>query len=241
VTLWLRNVQNLPAEDDEIAAGDATGTAGTYEEALVYRPESDRTYHRTAVLHAHYDGQRRIAKAARGSLSFDWTAGEFCTVQFSLMGLYESPDNVAIPSAEFDDRQPPIGQSAGLRLGAYPTDIGTIEKLSFDLASDIQPIPDINSPNGRKSYRIAGRAPTGSINPESVPLGDFNPFALWESGGKAAVSASLGAAAGERISMVVTGARITGITDAERAGSDAYELPFEATGSNDDEFYLLFH
>jgi len=240
-TLWVRDVQNLPAVDDALAADATTAVAGAHTNAKVYRLESDRALHRTAVLHAHMVGQRRIATRVRGSMSFDWTAGEFCTVQFALKGLYTSPDNIAIPGAQFDDRLPPIGESAGLRIGSYPTALGTIEKLGFDLSADLQPVPDINSPNGRHSYRIAGRSPTGSIDPESVSLGDFNPFTHWESGEKAVISATLGSAAGEQVSVLITAARFTGISDKERAGSDAYDLAFEATGTNDDEFYLVFH
>lgn len=240
-TIWVRAVQNIPADTDELAAGTATSVAGEHVKSLVYQPVSERSQHKTAVIHAHYDGQRRIATRVRGNLSFDWTAGEFCTVQFALKGLYTAPDNIAIPSATFNDAMPPIGESAGLHVGAYPIADGTIEKLSFDAGLDIQAVPDINSPNGRKSYRIADRKSTGSINPESVNLSDFNPFHYWESGEKAKIYATLGKGLGERISVLIPASRFTGISDGERAGSDTYDLAFEATGTDDDEFYLVFH
>ncbi|ODC03235.1 hypothetical protein BFW38_06450 [Terasakiispira papahanaumokuakeensis] len=239
--LWLRDVKNLPADADELIADASTAIAGTYQHAWVYRCESDRALHRTATVHAHLDGQRRIATRTCGTWSFEWTAGEYCTVQFSLKGIYESPANVAIPSAEFDDIEPPIGESAGLVMADYPAEIGTIEKLSFDLAADVQAVPDINSPNGRKTYRIADRKPTGSIDPETVTLDAFNPFALWEGGEKAAISATLGNEMGFQTSLLINYAKVTEISDNSRAGSDVYGLSFEATGSKDDEFYLIFH
>lgn len=240
--LWIRNAQNLPAVDDALSAGAATATAGSFEKALVYRYESDRASHKKAILHAHYDGQRRIATGIAGSMKFDWKAGEICTIEFSLSGLYETPSNQPIPPAQFDlEREPPIGESAGLRMGAYPAAQGTIEGISLDTAADIQPIPDINSPHGRKTYRIAGRKPTGSINPEVVTLSSFNPWLLWEQGTKAAISATLGSAPGERISIAIPAPRVTGLSDEERAGSDAQQISFEATGTNDDELYLIFH
>lgn len=240
--LWLRDVKNLPAVDDELSADTATAKAGDFEKALVYRYESDRANHKKAILHAHYDGQRRIATGIAGSMQFDWKAGEICTVQFELSGLYETPSNQPIPSAQFDlEREPPIGESAGLRMGAYPTALGTIEGISLNTQADIQPIADINSPHGRKTYRIAGRNPTGTINPEVVSLSAFNPWQLWEQGDKAAITATLGTVAGERISIAIPAPRVTGLADEERAGSDAQQISFEATGTNDDELYLIFH
>ena len=239
--IWVRNLQNAPSVSDALSAGSITATVVSVEDALVYRPESERSQHHTAVIHTHYDGQRRIAERVRGDFSFDWTAGEFCKMQFTMKGLYQSPDNVPMPDASYTDIEPPIAQSAGLMLGDYPTDTGTIEKLSFKLGADIVPVPDINSPNGRHSYRIKGRKPTGSVDPEAVPLASFNPFTLWENGDRAAIHATLGADPGKRISVVIPSPRVTGVNDKERAGSDAYELPFDATGTDDDEFYLFFH
>lgn len=239
--IWVRDLQIAPTAADELAAGATTATTASVDDALVYRLESDRTQYKTAVIHGHMDSQRRIATRSRSDFSFDWTAGEFCKAQFSLKGLYQSPANVPLPDAEYSDIEPPIGQNAGLQLGDYPTETGTIEKLSFQLGADIQPVPDINSPNGRHSYRIVGRKPAGSIDPEVVDLADFNPFDLWANGGKAAIHATLGNVPGERISLVLPATRMTGISDKERAGSDAYDLSFDVTGIDDDEFYLFFH
>lgn len=239
--VWVRGVDQIPAPGDALTLGTLTATAGTYEPSLVYRFESDRDLHRTAVVHAHYDGQRRIASRVQGSMQFEWVAGEFCTVQFAFNGLYNTPANVSIPSAVYADREPPIAESAGLMLGNYPTAQGTIERLTFNVQADVQPVPDINSPNGRRTYRIAGRNPVGTINPESVALADYNPFRSWEIGAKAGITATLGTVAGERISIAIPAPRVTAIADQERAGSDAQQLTFEATGTNDDEFYMIFH
>lgn len=239
--IWVRDLQTAPVAADELAAGAATATTASIADALVYRPESDRTLHQMTTIHAHLDGQRRIATRALGDLSFDWSAGEFSKAQFSLKGLYQAPTNLPLPNAVYSDIEPPIAQSAGLALGDYPTDTGTIEKLSFKLGAEIAAVPDINSPHGRHSYRITGRKPTGSIDPEVVDLAEFNPFDLWANGGKASIHATLGSVPGERVSLVLPATRMTGISDKERAGSDAYDLSFDVTGIDDDEFYLFFH
>lgn len=246
-TLWLRAVEALPAEDDELLVEDEQGeevalaTAGQAQKSLIYRFESDRSQHLTAQVHAHFDGQRRIATRCAANFSFDWKAGEFTTVQFTLNGVYQSPSDQPLPDATLIDIEPPIGQNAGLTLGDYPAAQGTIETLTFDAGIDIQPIPDINSPNGRKLYRIADRAAKGSLDPEVTPLAKFNPWQLWENGNKAAIAATLGNQPGYKISLVIPAPRITGLADEERAGSDVQKLDFEATGSNDDEFYFMFH
>lgn len=240
--LWLRKLEAIPAETDALyTAGGAAATAGVAGKSLVYRFESERSLHKTAVVHAHFDGQRRIATRCAASFSFDWKAGEFSTVQFTMNGVYQSPSDQPLPPATLVDIEPPIGQNAGLVLGDYPADMGTIETLTFDAGIDIQPIPDINSPNGRKLYRIADRSAKGSINPEVVPLASFNPWHLWESGQKALLAATLGDEVGYQVSVVIPAPRVTGLSDEERAGSDAQKIDFDATGSTDDEFYFIFH
>lgn len=240
--IWLRDLQAMPSVGDALTTTDgAACTVSAVEDALVYRPTSSRSEHRTCIIHAHYDGQRRIAERVRGTLQFDWSAGNFCTMQFSLKGLYQRPTNEPLPDAVYSELMPPIGENAGLTLGSYPAADGTIEKLSLQLGNDVVPVADINSPNGRHSFRINARNPTGSIDPESVALSEFDPFALWESGEKADLHATLGDQAGERCSIAVPAARVSNVSDKERAGADVYDLPFEATGKDDDEFYLFFH
>jgi len=240
--VWLRDVQNLPAAGDLLSSDKGVDcTVVSVEAAQLYRPTSNRSDHHTCLLHAHFDGQRRIASQARGTLQFDWTAGAFCTIQFTLQGLYEKPSNQPLPDADFGELLPPMAESAGLTLGNYPTDLGTIEKLSFQQGNEVVPVADINSPDGRHSFRIRSRNPNGSIDPEVVALNDFDPFALWADGEKAALHLTLGDQPGERCSIVLPAIGLTSISDKERSGLDAWDLPFEATGRDDDEFFLFFH
>lgn len=240
-TLYVFGLQDVPSVADALDIDGVTATVDSVDDALVYLPESDRSQHHMATIHGHYDGQRRVTQHAAADLSFSWEAGKYCTVNFTLKGTYATPSNETVPTGEFNDLVPPIVQSAGLTLGDYPTDTGTIEKLDFSLNSEISPVADINSADGRHSFRITDRAPTGGIDPESVTLGTFNPFSDWESGSKAAIFGTLGTVAGERVSLVIPKAQYTSIGDKERAGSDAYDLGFELTGDVDDEFYLFFH
>lgn len=240
-TLFISDVQNVPNVADALDMDGVTATVVTIEDALVYRPSSDRTEHRNVTLHAHFDGQRRIATRAVADLSFDWEAGKYCTANFTLKGNYASPTNIAVPAADYADRVPAIVESAGLTIDDYPTDIGTIEKLGFALGTDIVAVPDVNSADGRHSFRIADRKPTGSVDPETTDLADFNPFTAWESGAKATIFATLGTVPGERVSICLPATQFTSISDKERAGSDAYDLPFDITGEQDDEFFLFFH
>lgn len=240
-TLWIYALQTAPAAADQLT-GDtsgATATVDSLDDALCYRLTSDRTQYSTCQIHTHMDGTRRVARRGLASFQFDWTAGEYATLQFTVKALYERPTDETLPGAEYSEILPPIGQSAGLSIEGYPG--GTIEKLGFNLSNEIVPVPDINSADGRESFRIRGRKPTGGVDPEVVQLSQFNPFTLWENGTRAPIHATLGSTPGERISVVVTAAQFTGIQDKERAGMDAYDLSYRATGTADDEFFLFFH
>lgn len=239
-TLYVK-IENEPDVGDALQIGTATATVVSVDDALLYRPTSKREDFKNVTLHAHFDGQRRIATHAVADLSFDWSAGKNVTANFTLKGNYASPSDVTMPDANYSDVFPAIVESAGLTVDDYPTDQGTIEKLGFSLSNEIVAVPDVNSPSGRDSYRIADRKPTGSVDPESLALSDFNPFEYWESGNKAAIFATLGKDTGDRVSIVLPATQFTSVTDKERAGSDAYDLPFDVTGKADNEFFLFFH
>lgn len=243
--LWVYNLQNMPADTDAISGDTSSETAtvsGTPDDSLCYRPTSDRAQHNMVEIHTHMDGIRRITSNARGTVSFDWKAGEVSSLKFAMKGLYSQPTDESLPVAAYSDIEPPIGQSAGLTIAGYPTADGTIDKFSFQLGHTVSAVSDINSPDGRHSYRISGkRKAGGSIDPEVTELSAFNPFELWEKGTRSAIHGTLGSVAGERISVVVTQAQFDGITDKERAGNDVYDLSYRATGTDDNEFYMFFH
>lgn len=234
-------IENEPAVGDELTLGTATATVVSVDDALVYRPTSKRTEFKKVTLHAHFDGQRRISTRAVADIGFDWSSGKSVTANFTLKGNYARPEDQPMPDATFSDLFPPIVESAGMTLDDYPTQKGTIEKLSFSLGNEIVAVPDVNSPSGRNSYRISDRKPTGSIDPTSVALNEFNPFEYWEDGNKAAIFATLGDTAGEQVSIVLPASQFTAVSDKERNGDDVYELPFDVTGRSDNEFYLFFH
>ncbi|MGH1461000.1 MAG: hypothetical protein ACRBB6_03080 [Neptuniibacter sp.] len=243
--LWVYNLQNMPADTDAIVGDTSTETAavsGTPEDALCYRLVSDRDQHSMCEIHTHFDGIRRVADRARGTFNFEFKAGEISSLQFSMKGLYAEPTDENLPSATYSEVEPPFAENAGLTIEGYPTADNTIDKFNFSLGQSVVAVSDINSPNGRHSYRIAGkRKPNGSIDPEVIALSEFNPFDLWTNGTRAPIHGTLGTAPGERISVVVTQAQFTAISDKERAGNDVYDLSYRATGDNDNEFYMFFH
>lgn len=241
--IWVKDLQNLPSDGDTLI-GDGSGASATVDaapaDAWCYGVTSDRSQQRTAQIQMHRDGVRYIARRCRGSLSFDWQAGKFSAVTLQLKSLYERPSDQTLPNAAFSELLPPVAGNAGLVVGDYPEGAGTVEKLSFQLGNDVQPVPDMNSPDGRNSFRIVRRSPTGSVDPDVTELAQFDPFEDWEKGELQTIYASLGSEPGNTISVLIGGCQYTGITDRERAGLDVYDLSFRATG-NDDEFYLFFH
>lgn len=241
-TLWVYDLKNKPAATDAIVGeiSAKTATIDSVDDAICYRLTSDRSDHVTCQVHTYLDNTRRIARKGRATFQFDWMSGEYAKAQFTIKALYETPADENLPDAQYNDFLPPIGEDAGLTIAGYPTK-GTLEKFSFQLGNELVPVPDINSPNGRHSFRIKARKPTGGIDPEAVKLSEFNPFTQWESGAKSAIHATLGKTAGERVSVVVPYAQFTGIKDKERAGLDAYDLNYRATGKDDNEFFMFFH
>ncbi len=246
-TLYIRNATaNVPADNDGLTGVTSGATAdanGTPDDALCYRPTSDRDSMGSAALRYNLDGNRHVALGIRSSFSLDLSSGKHPMIDFSFQSIYSSPADVAAPSVNYVNVTPSTVKGMGLAIGDTDMSKTAINSLALDLGNEIQVRPDMNAADGIASLEIGNRIPTGSIDPEVTALADMNPFSDWENGTKQAIHATVGSTAGERIYLSVPRAQYDTLSYAERNNSAVYQLPFTAIGGSegDDEFWMFFY
>lgn len=162
----------------------------TTDTDVAYTPHSDDT-EESITIYYYYDGRLHKMLGCRGTFSIDLKAGEFGVINFEFQGLYGGPVDEVFPGVTMDNIVPPRFVSAAFTVAGYVHDI---ENLKFDIVNSIVSAPSCNTATGTKDYRISGRAPTMSIDPEDTALADFNWWSKWDSSTLMSVSTSFGAA-----------------------------------------------
>ena len=247
-TLYLRDVENDPADSDSLLGGTSGTTAdvdGTPEDAFCYRPTSTRASMESATVHFHKDGHRHVLTGCRGTVGFDFTVGQYPVAKFDITGIYNPPTDQSLPSPTYPgaDITPPVCFSAGLQIADVDMTLAAVNALQFSLGNDVKLRRDINAASGALGLEITDRNPSGSVDPEAIALSEHNPWTAWSGATTQKIYCDVGSAAGNKIRPCIPRALHDEITYADRDGIVTYALPFTAKGGDegDDEFWLFFH
>lgn len=213
-----------------------TGDAST---GWIYQPVSDPAEHDSCTIYYYQDGLLHKALGCRGTFTLNAAVAALGTIEFSMTGLWVDPVDEALVSPTILDIVPPVVASMGLTVGGY-TPVCTA--LSFDLGVSTNQRKDVNATSGITGVEINSRKPTGSLDPEAVALGDFNPWESWSGATKAAISATIGSESGNRIEISIPKAQYGAPSYGDRDGILVYSLPFTATidSTGDDEIVLTY-
>ncbi|GAB6035444.1 hypothetical protein JCM15519_38760 [Fundidesulfovibrio butyratiphilus] len=230
------------AAADALTGGTSAATATVVEAAktLEYTPVTQTIAQQKCMTYFfHRDGVRKRLRDARGSWSLDCPSGQIAKFTFTFQAAWLDPADQPLPNPTLPDIVPAVFTDAHATLGAFTP---AFTQLKLDLANEVNPRKNANAVSGISEYYISGRNPTGSLDPEMDDLSNFNPYALWSSSTPSGLVARIGQTAGNRLIVAVPKLRVTSISERERSGLGAYDLPFEATRdvAGDDEFRLYF-
>ncbi len=213
---------------------------GDEETGWIYKPISDPAQHKSCTIYYYQDGLLHKALGCRGTFTFNAAVSQLGTIEFSMQGLWADPVDQALVSPTLADIVPPVVSSMGLSVGGFtPVCTG----LQFDLGVSTSQRKDVNADAGIVGIEISARRPTGSLDPETVALGQFDPWSAWSGATKAAISATVGHEAGNRIGISIPKAQYGAPSYGDRDGILTYSLPFTATVdvAGDDEIVLTYN
>jgi hypothetical protein len=202
--------------------------------------EPNTTGMSTVTLYVYFDGLLHKITGAMGTFQITSDAGQFATIQFTFTGNYIEPVAAAFPAnAALQETVPPQVELASLTFGSDSTLV--VNSFSFDIANNVVPRSDVNSADGFRNVRIAGRNPTGGIDPETEVSQTF-----WTTMAASATSTfamNIGQTAGNQLQISAPAAQIAGIGYADREGLRTYDLSlaFRAGSvAGNDEIKLFF-
>ena len=213
---------------------EETIVAGT---SVTYDPASDSVVSLTVGWLV--DGKKYEVAGCRGTWKLDLKAGEPGVFHFEFTGTNISDADLnLLAGVTYQSTSPPPFQNANFMLDAYTA---IIESLSIDMANTIGLRPSANAPQGYVSAIITGREPKLTLDPEDVLVSTKDWWQLWETGSLVALSAQVGATAGNICAISAPKVQIIGTKPRERNGIAIQEMECELKrDSGDDELSLQF-
>ena len=238
----------------ELAGSGAAGTAPRYGKALKACGLSETIASGTSVTYApvsssfdsvtiHYniDGVRHKVTGARGTFTLNASVSEIPTIDFTFTGIYNAPDDAALPSITYGDQANPLifknGNSTSFQLLSYA---GALSSVSVDMGNEIIYRELIG---GTKESLLTDRSVNGSVTLEAVLTATKDYFAA------ALVDTSLGnlqfthgTTAGNIVQFTSSRVDIGDVSYEDQDGIAMLAIPYTCvpSTSGNDEMSLIY-
>lgn len=195
----------------------------------------------SATIYCFYDGTRHKITGARGTVTFNMTAGQFPVASFVMTGIYNAPDDTAL-SGTFTV----ANQAAALEINDTNVTTATfhgvtdvrLENLDLALNNEVLYKETASS----QEVLITNRTPGGTAVIEAPAVGTTDYFAKATAVATGNSSFVIGATGGNIITLTMAQTDITGVSYGDTNGVISLSMPYLAlpTTSGNDEISLAF-
>lgn len=233
-----------------------SGTAGTapeigpllrasnFTETLVavtsatYAPNSSLDGAESITIYFYLDGLLHKLLGCRGDFNVEANAGGLAMIAWEFTGIYAGPTDAANASPTLNATIPPRFLSAAFAIDSYAA---IIDNLKINIGNEIAKRPSANAATGILSYIIKQRGVTGSIDPEVPTLATKSFWNLWSQNTLAALTAAVGATAGNICTITAPKVQVDDLKYSERDGILTHDLPLIFTpNAGNDEVVFAF-
>ena len=238
----------------ELAGSGTAGTAPQYGKALQACGLSETVSAGTSVTYApvsssfgsvtiHYniDGVRHKVTGCRGTFTINANVGEIPTIDFTFTGIYNTPDDSALPSVTYANQATPLvfkeGNTDTFELLSYS---GCLQSVTFDIGNTLVYRELIGC---TKEVLLTDRSANGTVVMEAVTMASKNYFtaALTDST-LGNLTFQHGTTAGNIVDFASTRIDIGDVSYSDQDGIAMLNIPYTAIPSTagNDEFSLVY-
>ena len=238
----------------ELAGSGSAGTAPRYGSALkacglsevvvsstrvTYAPVS--TGFSSVTIHYNIDGVRHKVTGARGTVELSAEVGQIPVLNFSMQGIYNAPDDSALPSVTYGNQEEPLifknGNTSSFQLLSFG---GALQSFNFDLGNELVYQELVG---GTKQVLLVDRQATGSVTIQAPTIAQKDFFAA------ALVDNTLGnlqfthgTTAGNIVQFISSKVDIGDVNYGDIDGIASLEIPYTLvpSTSGNDEFSLIY-
>jgi hypothetical protein len=237
--------------DVEMAASGTAGTAPKWGPIMKACGNSETVVANTSVTYApisstfpsvvlyyYTDGVRHKVTGARGSFSINAEVGQIPTISFSMVGIYNAPDDNANPTPTYSNQAKPVlfknGNTTAQQLFSYA---GAVQSFSFDQANNITYRELVG---GSKEVLITDRRPGGSIVLEAVTIATKDYFGAITGTATGNNTFQHGQTAGNKFTFSAPQTDLSSVSYSDSDGVQMLNFDYTATPttSGNDEYSL---
>ena len=238
----------------ELAGSGTAGTAPQYGKALQACGLSETVAAGTSVTYApvsasfgsvtiHYniDGVRHKVTGCRGTFVINTNVGEIPTIDFTFTGIYNAPDDSALPSVTYANQATPLvfknGNTDTFELLSYA---GCLQSVTFDVGNTLVYRELIGC---TKEVLMTDRSSNGTVVLEAVTIAtkDYFTAALTDST-LGNLTFQHGTTAGNIVDFASTRIDVGDVSYSDQDGIAMLNIPYTAipSTSGNDEFSLIY-
>lgn len=238
----------------ELAGSGTAGTAPQYGKALLACGLSETVVPATSVTYApvssnfgsvtiHYnvDGVRHKVTGCRGTFVINANVGQIPTIDFEFTGIYNAPDDSALPSVTYANQATPLvfknGNTSTFELLSYA---GCLQSVTFNIGSTLVYRELIGC---TKEVLMVDRSANGTVVLEAVTMAtkDYFTAALTDQA-LGNLTFQHGTTAGNIVDFTSTRIDIGDVSYSDQDGIAMLNIPCTAVPSTagNDEFSLVY-
>ena len=218
--------------NDWMVLAKACGMANTNVASTSDTLKPDDTPTDSATIYVYKDGLLYKLVGCRGNMKIIFEAGKIVMLEFEMMGRFDIPTDVSLPSAVTVDSTKPVpAVGTTFTFGSYAA---IAEKLELDLGNEVVRNEDMNQTYGVYSFEITKRLCKGKMTVNAVLRATSNAdfWSYMNAATTKALSMALGATAGNIATITAPVCVITSIKPATKDGIDVFEIEFDMVRSS---------
>lgn len=234
--LWLEIISGTFQAVETLTGGTsgATSTSGTpvTTAGILWRPMSGDSVD-SLTMAGYFDGIHHKIAGARGNVGFQCSLNEPVMMNFEFMGKIVETTDVAMLSVTHETAVPPTFLNVGLELpGGYAA---CFTQLELNMNNDVVARACASEAAGVQSYRITGRSPEGTINPEQVLVATHDFYNKLYDGDEGYMEFDVGSVAGNRFKFIVPAIQYDAVSDDDLEGRAIAGLTLSLNEDNLDQ------
>ena len=199
-----------------------TISAGT---SVTYAPVSSSFS--SCSIYFNNDGVRHKITGCRGSFSISGEVGQIPVISFTMMGIYNAPDDSALPTPTYSNQATPVifkqGNTTGFQVFSYS---GCLQSFSLDMANEMVYRELVGC---TKEVLITNRAPNGTAVIEATTIATKDFFTIANGTSTGNLTFQHGQTAGNIVTFSSPQTDIGSPTYSDQDGIQMLNLPYVAT------------
>jgi hypothetical protein len=204
-------------------------------------PEAASSGAKTITIGGFVDGLKRLLYGAMGNAVLHFPAGRVCYADYTFMGCWGDPSDVALPAPTPTTVAPLKFISSSLVVGAVGLKVG---ELTVDLGNQVVLREDPAAASGYRSAIVSGRKITLSMDMEAALVATYDPHAAWKARTEEQIAWTIGAA-GNQLAFAFPKCQVINVQPGSRNGIEIFNVTYQANAVDltaapgDDEFSIV--